>query len=316
MSLFLLFFFIEVFPKYLKHQYIFSSSIIYQQSLELKGCNNTMLSSCLLLSNICCVLSAAMLEVRRQNISKIYFSKIFHMYMQKKKVYENSDNGPILFGEENTIVDFAKLSKDPISSIIFISFKKGDRHLKFSGQSQWRPLLSSLTSYNDQRELFQPSCRTHQVLAVWRPHRPMHETGLFGQSSLEANQFLKWPLLKMLLNISPQSHDFRPKLLQKGFLDNLQPDIKVPIKMVAAPYLCPCWPKHLNQNFTSGGGKPPSIIAYWNKPKTLGYRCVFEKCNKYTFLLKNLVIFSHFISFLNLHSLNNCWFYRFWIDNW
>ena len=128
-----------------------------------------------LLCFICC-------HVGGEKTKYIFQKYIFQKYVCicKKKVYENSDNGPILFGEENTIVDFAKLSKDPISSIIFKSFKKGDRHLKFSGQSQWRPLLSSLTSYNDQRDLFQPSCRTDQVLAVWPPHRPMHETGLLA----------------------------------------------------------------------------------------------------------------------------------------
>ena len=30
-----------------------------------------------------------------------------------------------------------------------------------------------------------------------------------------------------------------------------------------------------------------------NKPKTLSYRCVFEKCNKCTFLLKNLQSLSY-----------------------
>ena len=114
-----------------------------------------------LLCFICCHVGGE----KTKYFKNIFFENFSYVYA-KKKVYENSDNGPILFGEENTIVDFAKLSKDPISSIIFKSFKKGDRYLKFSGQSQWRPLLSSLTSYNDQRDLFQPSCRTHQVLAV------------------------------------------------------------------------------------------------------------------------------------------------------
>ena len=42
-----------------------------------------------------------------------------------------------------------------------------------------------------------------------------------------------------------------------------------------------------------------------NKPKTLSYRCVFEKCNKCTFLLKNLRSLSYECTGLTDFELTN-----------